>query len=135
LLGRRQAVATVGVPIPMPLVDGVHGMDLARDFRVAVRGLGESFANDDAFSRHAPSWMHRCKTPPPLDPQVLLGCWPVVEFPLCCCFGAKDVCWRGHGHDRSSTRLSQPSSSGASTSRFCCLLLFCSLVCALRGIL
>jgi hypothetical protein len=50
--------------------------------------------DDDAFFRQAAPWRHRRKTPPPLDPQVLLGCWLVAEISLGCCFGAKEVCWR-----------------------------------------
>ena len=92
---RQEIVASAGVLISMPWKTGCSGLDLARALGVVVPGLGENFAgplvpavDDDAFECHAPSWRRRRKTPPPLGPHVLLGCWPVVESPLSCSFGA-----------------------------------------------
>jgi hypothetical protein len=76
-------------------------------------------------------------SPPPLDPQVLLGCWPVVEFPLgFCCFGAKEICWHRHGSGRSGeTEVKAPSSwilRALQPHVFVLSFVVC-LVCALRG--
>jgi hypothetical protein len=55
--------------------------------------------NDDTFPCHSSFWRRRCKTHPLSDPQVLLACWPVVEFLLeMRSVGAVEVgCYR-HGH-------------------------------------
>jgi hypothetical protein len=97
----------------MPVEDVVLGLDLARACGVVVRGMAESFAGPQPL----PTMLTlsrviyllggvtaRPPSPPPpppsFGPQVLIGCWPVVESPLGCCFGAKEVFWRGHANDR-----------------------------------
>jgi hypothetical protein len=80
----------------------VAGLELARARGVVVLGLGESFAGPRSLPTtmtHSRA-MHllegvAARSLPPLDLQVLLGCWPVVVSPTGCCFGASEVCWRG----------------------------------------
>jgi hypothetical protein len=104
---------------------------------VAVRGLGESFAGP----RSLPTMMTHPRAMHLLEgvaarPLPLWSCWPVVEFPLGCCLCKGSLlAWTWPWSLRCNRRQGYPNlvQAGTSASHVLLSLLFCSLVCALRG--